>query len=269
VFFAFLPSWDSKILLLKPKKTKQNRTLSRIEMGKFTLFVLFVVAFARQTLALNATWRVLAKEFSAITIGIAFQDDKIGWTSHTDGSSAIQVVKTEDGGQSWKNVKNNTGLHLMMMGIAANKHGELPITNVATTGLGASEYSLDGDNFKTSVLLQLISQDIDYSPVGLTGQMTIAGKNGPCISKTGGAFYECKKIPLKYKGTGRYVSAPSKDVIFMTAGQWPNTNPPSESTDLFHVTRNLRVNLKTYAVEPLGQYGSLLDDNTTYVNIYT
>lgn len=155
----------------------------------------------------------------------------------------------------------------MMMGIAANKNGELPITNVATTGLGASEYSLDGDDFKTSILLQLISQDIDYSPVGVTGQMTIAGKNGPCISKTGGALYECKKIPLKYKGTGRYVAAPSKDVIYMTAGQWPDTNPPSKETeDLFHVSRNLRVNLKTYTVEPLGQYGSLLDGNTTYVS---
>ena len=164
-------------------------------------------------------------------------------------------------------MKNNTGLHLMMMGIAANKKGELPITNVATTGLGASEYSLDGDDFKTSILLQLISQDIDYSPVGVTGQMTIAGKNGPCISKTGGALYECKKIPLKYKGTGRYVAAPSKDVIYMTAGQWPDTNPPSKETeDLFHVSRNLRVNLKTYTVEPLGQYGSLLDGNTTYVS---
>ena len=90
---------------------------------------------------------------------------------------------------------------------------------------------------------------------------------GPCISKTGGALYECKKIPLKYKGTGRYVAAPSKDVIYMTAGQWPDTNPPSKETeDLFHVSRNLRVNLKTYTVEPLGQYGSLLDGNTTYVS---
>jgi len=48
-----------------------------------TFFVLFVVAFVRHTVALNATWRVLAKEFSAITIGIAFENDKIGWTSHT------------------------------------------------------------------------------------------------------------------------------------------------------------------------------------------
>jgi len=167
------------------------------------MFMIFAVAFVRHAMGLNATWQVLAKEFSAITIGIAFEDDKTGWTSHTDGSSAIQIVKTEDGGQSWKNVKNNTGLHLMMMGLAANKKTDLPITNVATTGLGASEYSLNGDDFKTSVLLQLISQDIDYSPVGVTGQMTIAGKNGPCVSKTGGALYECKKIPLKYKGTCR------------------------------------------------------------------
>lgn len=189
----------------------------------------------------NATWKVLSREFSAITIGIAFEDDTTGWTSHTDGSSAINIVKTTDGGQTWASVKNNTGLHLLMMGVAANQKRELPITNVATTGLGASEWSVDGNDFKTSILLQAISQDIDYSPNGLTGQMTIAAPKAACVSVTGGAFYECKKIAFKNPGTGRYVASPSKDVLYVTAGTWPSKDNDDLEEDTFHVTRNLHV----------------------------
>jgi len=210
-----------------------------------TLFAILLATTTKVFADDTPAWTVLAKEFSAITIGISFHDDKVGWTSHTDGSSAIQIVKTEDGGQTWNNVENNTGLHVLMMGVAASKEGELPITNVATTGLGADEYSLNGDDFKTSVILELVSQDIDFAPNGLTGQMTVAGTNGPCVSHTGGAIYECHKIPLNQKGTGRYVATPSKDVIYMTAGSWPQSPSPSPSDDVRHLTRNLHVDTKT------------------------
>lgn len=180
-------------------------------------------------------WTVLAKTFSAITIGIGFKDDKTGWTSHTDGSSAVQIVKTTDGGQNWATVGNNTGLHVMTMGVAASK-GTGPISNVATTGLASSEYSLDGDTFKTSLVAVLDSQDIEYRP---TGRMTIAAPNGPCTSSTGGLFYVCHKVPFKNPGTGRYVSAPSKDVIYVTAGQWPSSSPTDP--DMKQMSSNLRV----------------------------
>eukprot|EP00940_MAST-03C_sp_MAST-3C-sp2_P002433 g2433.t1 len=207
-------------------------------------------------------WTVLQKTFSAITIGIAFEDDTTGWTSHTDGSSAINIVKTTDGGQTWNNVANNTGLHVIMMGVAAAKKGVLPITNVATTGVAASEYSIDGDDFKTSVLLTLESQDIDFAPNGITGQMTVAGTNGPCVSHTGGALYECHKVPLKNKGTGRYVATPSKDVVYLTAGSWP-ASPAPTPTGTFHVSRNLRVDTNTFEAQ-LGPLSSNVEDGEGY-----
>eukprot|EP00656_Telonema_subtile_P058061 TRINITY_DN9710_c0_g1_i3.p2 TRINITY_DN9710_c0_g1~~TRINITY_DN9710_c0_g1_i3.p2 ORF type:complete len:280 (-),score=58.30 TRINITY_DN9710_c0_g1_i3:60-899(-) len=179
-------------------------------------------------------WTVLAKTFSAVTIGIAFKDDKTGWTSHTDGSSGIQIVKTTDGGQNWAPVANNTGVHVMTMGVAAKKGAGL-LTNVATTGLASSEYSLDGDTFKTSIAPVVVAQDIEYK----AGRMSIAGPNGPCTSSTGGLLYACHKIAFKNPGTGRYVSSPSKDVIYVTAGTWPDKENNTET--LVHVSRNVRV----------------------------
>eukprot|EP00658_Telonema_sp_P-2_P047261 TRINITY_DN3588_c0_g1_i2.p1 TRINITY_DN3588_c0_g1~~TRINITY_DN3588_c0_g1_i2.p1 ORF type:complete len:358 (-),score=103.60 TRINITY_DN3588_c0_g1_i2:91-1164(-) len=174
--------------------------------------------------------------FSAVTIGIAFKDDKTGWTSHTDGSSAIQTVKTTDGGRTWAAVSNNTGVHIMTMGMAAKK-GDGLVTDVATTGLASSEYSFDGESFKTSLVPVLAAQDIEYRN---PGRMTIAGPKGPCTSSTGGLLYQCHKVPFKSPGTGRYVSAPSKDIIYTTAGQWPASPSPSPSS-VVHLSRNLRV----------------------------
>jgi photosystem II stability/assembly factor-like uncharacterized protein len=177
-------------------------------------------------------WQVLNKAFSAMTIGISFKNDLEGWTSFTDGSSPVQLVKTEDGGATWAQVKNNTGNHVLTLGVAARKG--FGITSVATTGaLESSEWSLDGDTFKGSVGAPIVSQDVKFE----AGRMVMGQPKGICTSSTGGALYSCKSVPFKYPGTGRYASSPSKDVMYVTAGQWPST----EVDDRVHVTSNLRV----------------------------
>jgi len=205
-------------------------------------------------------WTVLAKTFSAITIGIGFKDDKVGWTSHTDGSSAVQIVKTTDGGENWVAVANNTGVHVMTLGIAAQKGTGL-LSDVGTTGLASSEYSLDGETFKTSLVTVLTAQDIEYRP---TGRMTIAGPKGPCTSATGGLIYACHKVPFQNPGTGRYVSSPSKEVIYVTAGAWPSSTP-SDST-VFEISQNLRLNLDVKGTRRLDVLGpkTVSDPNGTY-----
>lgn len=187
-----------------------------------------------------AGWHVIQKGFSAVTIGIGFQSDRIGWTSYTDGSSMPKIVKTEDGGQSWNPIQNTTGLNFITMGVSAAKGYW---TNVATSGALESDlWSTDGERFVQSVGAPIVSQDIKHE----AGRIIMAGPKGPCISTTGGAVYKCiTNVPLNNPGTGRYASCPSKDVCYFTAGQWPSDNPSTQysrgDSKVFKVSHQLRV----------------------------
>merc|ERR1719245_1265372 len=126
-----------------------------------------------------AAWHVIQKQFSAVTIGIGFQNDQIGWTSHTDGSSLPKIVKTHDGGATWNQVQNVTGVTAMPLGVAAHKASA---TDVQVTGpLESSVWSLDGERFVESIGAPFASQDVKNEG----GHLMIAGSNGPCIGSLG------------------------------------------------------------------------------------
>jgi len=220
-----------------------------------------VVLCASTAVAEDPAWTVLERLFSAVSIGIGFTDDSTGWTSHTDGSSLPQIVRTTDGGKTWKNVTSTTGVPLSIVtGVAAARSAtqgssrdaepfedavkDAAFTAVATAGVLESEkWSLDGLHFSQSLGAPLTAQDVKFQ----AGRAVLAGPSGPCLSSTAGALYACKRVPLKYNQTGRYASAPSKDVIYFTAGQWPRDGdgagpvPHGDGTSHVHVTRNLRV----------------------------
>lgn len=186
----------------------------------------------------DGKWTVLSGQFSAVTIGIAFRNDKVGWTTQTTGSSIPQIVTTSDSGASWKPVTSSPGTP-MPLGITAKK-GAGGAGIVGATGFGSTVFSLDGEHFNRSLAAIVVSQDIKYQ----NGQMVITNPSGPCISKTGGLLYTCHKVPFKYGQLGRYSSAPSADVIYTTAGTWPQSPSPSPAEDVVEVTRNLRIRRK-------------------------
>lgn len=64
-------------------------------LARGSYLLLFFLTALRQAAA-GPAWKVIEKTFSALTIGIAFENDTTGWTSQTSGSSAIQIVKTTD-----------------------------------------------------------------------------------------------------------------------------------------------------------------------------
>jgi photosystem II stability/assembly factor-like uncharacterized protein len=197
------------------------------------------VASAIAAGAVAQEWNVIQKSFSAVTIGIGFQNDRIGWTTHTDGSSLPNIVKTADGGATWNQVQNQTGIHFLSTGIAANKGYN---TDVVMTGvLGSDMWSLDGERFVQSIGAPLQSQDVKFQ----SGKVWVAGAKGPCSSSTAGATYSCMEVPLKYEQTGRYVSAPSEDVIYFTAGSWPSSSAGrvvSKGSETHHkITQHLRL----------------------------
>jgi len=176
-----------------------------------------------------------------VTIGIGFRNDRVGWTTRTTGSDLPTVVKTLDSGRSWKAVAHAPATP-MPMGVAAKKgFGGTGIVGV--TGLGSTEYSLNGNDFNRSIALIPVSQDIKFQD----GRMTVTTGSGSCISTTDGIFYSCHKVPLKNPGTGRYSSSPSANVTYLTAGTWPSKS--NASKDFFEVSRNLRVIVQSGALK--------------------
>jgi len=205
-------------------------------------------------------WTVLSGQFSAVTVGIAFRNDKVGWTTRTTGSSLPQVVITKDSGASWTPVEHAPGSPMPMS--VTSKKGSGSAGVVGITGLGSTEYSFDGENFNRSLAAVLVSQDIKYQ----NARMTLSQPSGPCVSTTNGVFYSCHKVPYKYGQTGRYSSSPSANVIYHTAGTWPSKSPPSK--DSFEISSNFRVVRKlgevTYEVGPKIIYSDAPPSNTTY-----
>lgn len=188
-------------------------------------------------------WTVLDGKFSAVTIGIAFQDDKVGWTTQTTGSGLPNIVKTADGGNSWAPVTKAPKTP-MPMSVTARKS---PAVGVGVTGFASTVHSADGDTFSPTFLPPIpVSQDIKYNSKGL---MSLSQPAGPCISKTGGLIYTCYKVPYKYGKNGRYTSAPSAEVIYHTAGTWPSKQEPHEK--VHEITRNLRLVLDDSVDSPV------------------
>ena len=185
-----------------------------------------------------AAWAVIQKQFSAVSIGLAFTDDKTGYTSFTDGASAPVITKTVDGGATWsKTAVNTTGAMLMPMGFASGTGAGAPIVSV---GMAANKHSSDGVNFLPSKGGPFSSQGVAYSP---SGDFAVAGDNGVCVSSDKGATFKCMQVPGM--SDGRYVAMPSKDVIYLTAGHWP-ANPPSspsavKDSDVHRISHGLRL----------------------------
>jgi len=180
-------------------------------------------------------WTVLSGQFSAVSVGIAFRNDKVGWTTQTTGSDLPHVVQTTDGGASWAPVAQQPGTP-MPMGVTAKKgSGSAGIVDV--TGLGSTAYSLDGQHFNRSVALVLVSQDIKYQ----NGHVTLTTDSGPCVSTTNGITYTCHKVPYKYGQAGRYSSMPSENVIYHTAGTWPSSKAMGSVNVVRDLTANLRI----------------------------
>jgi hypothetical protein len=165
----------------------------------------------------SADWAIKKLQFSAISIGVAFSDDKTGYSSFTNGAGPIQIIKTVNGGANWTSPKNQSG-GLMIMGMDVSTD---PSLDVVSTGMASTEYSVDGDVFKKSFGGPFISQSIKASA---NGMVVTAKDSGVCISKNKGATYSCHNVPEGVlKTAGRYAAMPSPDVIYLTAGEWPSS----------------------------------------------
>lgn len=232
-----------------------------------------IILLARATVAAAADpqWSILQPEISAVTIGIGFKDDLTGWSSGADGSHLPGIIKTTDGGVTWHKVQNTTGVPLMIV-TAVGVRRDPSVTDVTIFGAVAdSKYSLDGEHFKQALRAPIAGQDAKYQG----GRMLMAGPKAACVSSTGGAVFTCHYVPIKNEATGRYMSSPSKNVIFYTAGNWPRQQGETsglmerpDGTSLFHVTSNLRVVQDPRGTQKL-ELGPVAQADDQNLTIYT
>ncbi len=186
-----------------------------------------------------ADWSVKQLEFSALSIGIAMINETTGWSSYIDNNgSGMRITKTVDGGETWTPVPNQTN-PIMVLGVDVSND---PALDIVTTGMHATSHSADGDSFTASVGAPFMSQSI--RAMG-SGRVALASDSGPCLSTNGGRTFKCYQVPFKYGNWGRYVSWPSADVIYITAGNWPNSSSTNRmrqrqlTANLHVVTRSL------------------------------
>jgi len=74
------------------------------------------------------------------------------------------------------------------------------------------------------------------------GRVVVATSDGVCTSNNGGTTYSCHKVK-ELTTPGRYASAPSADVIYLSAGMWPAQPPSAATTEL---SANLRITNRTF-----------------------
>jgi photosystem II stability/assembly factor-like uncharacterized protein len=207
-----------------------------------------------------AGWDVLSKSFSAVSVGIAFDDASTGWTSFTDGASAPTIVRTKDGGATWNNVNSTGGAMAIPMAFASthDKSNEA----IATTGLLSDRDSHDGDNFERLIGAPAVSQSLKFE----AGRFVTAGPKGVCTSAGTTRVFTCNNnVPLKNPGTGRYASSPSKDVVYFTSGTWPSQG---NRLDAVKLSRNVAISShagkSSFAATDLVEHRRLQTANETY-----
>jgi len=196
----------------------------------------------------SLNWSVKKLQFSAVSMGVAMKDELTGWSSFTNGAEPIQITQTKDGGNTWAPVASQPDGMAMIMGndVSATASSESATTSPSTssdvvyTGLFSTSFSLDGEHFNRSAGGGLISQSIKAYP---GGRVALATSSGVCTSTNNGATFSCHTVPFKAGPMGRYVSWPSPDTIYVTAGTWPESkaNPATSSETPHQLTAILHL----------------------------
>ena len=180
-----------------------------------SLITLNAALAAPTAVVADADWKIKKLSFSAVSIGVAMKDHKVGWSSFTTGAGGMKITKTIDGGKTFNPVNVSSKVPpALIMGVGATQSAPL---DVVTTGMAATTFSTDGDNFTGSHYGPFVSQSIrTYDG----GRVAIGTDDGIYLSSNGGKTYKAFSAKSVLKTGGRYVSAPTADVIYLTAGMW-------------------------------------------------
>jgi photosystem II stability/assembly factor-like uncharacterized protein len=191
------------------------------------------------TYSVNAAdWAVVDKGMDLAIISITFSDTKHGFLPFLD-TGATGAKYTSDAGATWT-VSNTTKFSSILMDAASAG------SNGVIGGTFDTQYTTDyGKTFTVSKGDKIVGQSCetvfgknDDKFFGIAGG-DIVGRKGIAISTTAGAswnFFNASALLT----TARYIAIPSRKVMYVAAGNWPQTIT-TDSSIVRHISSRIRI----------------------------
>ena len=178
----------------------------------------------------SAKWSVVSPSVATIVADVSFTNETTGYAPAGQNGGGAEILKTTSSGQSWNTVYSGGAL-MYLAGAATGQ-------SVVVAGPLTLKYSVNGgrtfnDSAQHSGFLgasQSVSA-VDNSFFGAAGS-GLGGGNGVAVSSNGGKDFTFFNITA-LKTESRYVSMVSKDVWYISAGEWPEQSRKELVENLF------------------------------------
>lgn len=204
------------------------------------------------------SWGIEQNIMGALGTSVSFVDNNRGYYP-MNANGGNTVLETLDGGETW--TATNSSVDAVMF-LASDAKGE----NVVASSIFGAVYSLDGG--KTFYTGNTLSggQGVRFSDSKVW--MT-SGSNYIMSSTTGGWFWDTHSIP-ELKSTTRYIAAPSDNVVYVTAGTWPQqSGQNAEGAHAFSARWTLSPHAATNQVSAIPTYGKLTSKHAEAIGAST
>jgi len=183
--------------------------------------------------SVTSQWTIVAPNVGTIATGVAFVNNKTGYLPVAANGVGTNVLRSEDGGYTWKPAKEDP-FALLLLDVAAFDK------NVAVVGALTLQYSTNGGvDFNSSLVLdpgagqciRTVGPDtapIGFAAVGQWGLFT--ENNGLEVSFDAGAIYTTVNIS-NMAASARYGAFPDDQTWFVAAGDWPGEGSDDNAVD--------------------------------------
>jgi len=181
----------------------------------------------------------------AVGTSVAFSDATHGFYPMDSNDGGSTVLETTDGGQNWQ----SSGPQNVAMFLASAAKGQ----NVVAATLFGKLVSNDGGKTFNSITDFEGGQSVKFSET----KVWMPSNDQISVSADNGATWTATQIP-QLKTDARYVAAPSDNVIYVSAGEWPQQSPQKDS-DSFPLSARwtLSPEVASRKIHAIPTYGSV------------
>ena len=184
----------------------------------FKLFKLVIVGTvcAIMGAAQKSSWGIEQNIMGSVGTSVTFSDATHGFYPMDSNDGGSTVLETTDGGQNW----SSSGPQNVAMFLASASKGQ----NIVANTMFGKLYSNDGGKTFNSVTDYETCQSVRFSQT----KVWAPSDSQLSVSSDNGATWTYTNIP-QLQTQGRYVAAPSDNVIYISAGEWPQQSPQKDS----------------------------------------
>lgn len=217
----------------------------------FKLVVVGTVCAGLAAAASQSTWGVEQNVMGTIGTSVKFVDANHGYYPLVDNGSGSNVLETRDGGETWNTLGNVSSPMFLASDVKGN--------NIVVSTLFGAIYSTDGGkNFENADMYSVGGQSVQFSQ----SKVWIPANNYVMSSSDGGKEWTTHNIDV-LKTDARYIAAPSDDVIYITAGEWPQQNKQQAQNQYpFSARWTLSQHVTSDRVSAIPTFGSLKEKSS-------